>query len=219
VACLFLERFWRLANPQGLGRQSGDSGTLLLLSLMAMRFIVDCAQNSLLGVSAAREGKTPSKDDVSGLIQWHAGRNLHRVYRTLTTTRHSQNVCRPGNAPHIALLLSSKMAPFKVPKLLSVEIGAGGLENRFLFGEVHLTCRITNVDVSTIKHLDGEHGPGKSTLLPTAPKGFNKEGELLCRMFDFHFQPTEGFRTTNKSWERDRHDLSLEPGHHNGEDD
>lgn len=53
------------------------------------------------------------------------------------------------------------MAPFKVPKLLSVKIGAGGLENRFLFGEVHLTCRITNVDVSTIKHLDGEHGPGK----------------------------------------------------------
>ncbi|THW62257.1 hypothetical protein D6D20_04414 [Aureobasidium pullulans] len=59
-----------------LGRQSGDSGTLLLLSLMAMRFIVDCAHNYLLGVPAAREGKTPSKDDVSGLIQWHAGRNL-----------------------------------------------------------------------------------------------------------------------------------------------
>ncbi|THY70888.1 hypothetical protein D6C87_07751 [Aureobasidium pullulans] len=144
---------------------------------------------------------------------------LSRVYRTLTTTGHSEDVCRPGNAPHIALLLSSKMAPFKVPKLLSVEIGAGELENRFLFGEVHLTCRITNVYVSTIKHLDGEHEPGKSTLLSTAPKGFNKEGELLCRMFDFHFQPTEGFRTTNKSWERDRHDLSLEPGHHNGEDD
>ena len=86
---------------------------------------------------------------------------LSRVYRTLTTTGHSQDVCRPGNAPHIALLLSSKMAPFKVPKLLSVEVGAGGLENRFLFGEVHLTCRITNVDVSTIKHLEGEHGPGK----------------------------------------------------------
>ncbi|THY02961.1 hypothetical protein D6D03_04753 [Aureobasidium pullulans] len=144
---------------------------------------------------------------------------LSRVSRTLTTTGHSQDVCRPGNAPHIALLLSSKMAPFKVPKLLSVGIGAGGLENRFLLGEVYLTCRITNVDVSTIKHLDGEHGPGKSTLLSTAPKGFNKEGELLCRMFDFQFQPTEGFRTTKKSWERDRHDLSLEPGHHNGEDD
>lgn len=86
---------------------------------------------------------------------------LSRVYRTLTTTGHSEDVCRPGNAPHIALLLSSKMAPFKVPKLLSVEIGAGELENRFLFGEVHLTCRITNVYVSTIKHLDGEHGPGK----------------------------------------------------------
>ncbi|TIA60898.1 hypothetical protein D6C76_10243 [Aureobasidium pullulans] len=69
-------RFWRLALLQGLGRQSVDSGTLLLLSLMVMSFIVDCAQNSLLGVSAAREGKTPSKDDVSGLIQWHAGRNL-----------------------------------------------------------------------------------------------------------------------------------------------
>ncbi|TIA08293.1 hypothetical protein D6C81_09151 [Aureobasidium pullulans] len=61
-----------LANRQ----QSGDSGTLILLSLMAMRSIVDCAQNSLLGVSATREGKPPSKDDVSGLIQWHAGRNL-----------------------------------------------------------------------------------------------------------------------------------------------
>ncbi|THW33518.1 hypothetical protein D6D21_09963 [Aureobasidium pullulans] len=128
---------------------------------------------------------------------------LSRVYRTLTTTKHSQDVCRPGNAPHIALLLSSKMAPSKVPKLLSVGIGAGGLENSFLLGEVYLTCRITNVDVSTTKLLDG----------------FNKEGELLCRMFDFQFQPTEGFRTTNKSWERDRHDLSLEPDHHNGEDD
>ncbi|THY35938.1 hypothetical protein D6D01_00888 [Aureobasidium pullulans] len=101
---------------------------------------------------------------------------LSRVYRTLTTTRHSQDVCRSGNAPHVALLLSSKMAPFKVPKPIS-------------------------------------------TLLSTAPEGFNKEGELLCRMFYFQFQPTEGIRTTNKSWERDRHDLSLEPGHHNGEDD
>ncbi|THX41442.1 hypothetical protein D6D10_02753 [Aureobasidium pullulans] len=101
---------------------------------------------------------------------------LSRVYRTLTMTGHSRDVCRPGNAPHIALLLSSKMAPAMVPTPIS-------------------------------------------TLLSTAPKGFNKEGELLCRMFDFHFQPTEGFRTTNKSWERDRHDLSLEPGHHNGEDD
>ncbi|THZ92278.1 hypothetical protein D6C83_09275, partial [Aureobasidium pullulans] len=70
-----MERALHLPTDR-LGRQSGDSGTLLLLSLMAMRFIFDCAHNYLLGVPAAREGKTPSKDDVSGLIQWHAGRNL-----------------------------------------------------------------------------------------------------------------------------------------------
>ncbi|THY51060.1 hypothetical protein D6C97_06826 [Aureobasidium pullulans] len=74
--CVLDHSPWLHLPTDRLGRQSGDSGTLLLLSLMAMRFIVDCAHNYLLGVPAAREGKTPSKDNVSGLIQWHAGRNL-----------------------------------------------------------------------------------------------------------------------------------------------